>query len=691
MLKAKYFRRFTQLLVGLSFFMPLIVIPSSYIFPFIVPKVLAFRSIVLLMLAAYILLLVSNWERYKPKLSWLNVGVFLFILSFTISTFVGVDPYRSFWDNHERMLGLFSVLHYVLFYYIVSATIEKWSEWRWVLRTFSLGAVIVMLVAFLQRYINPDLVLNQGSAGSVHATLGNPIYLGGYGFFLAFLGILLYTKDKGINRYWRYWYIFAAIMGLFGIYAAGQRGPFLGLAAGAVIGVYVYVYLYQEKEWLKKFAIYGTLAGLVIVGGLFYYRKTNFVKNIPIVGATVNIDPDKGTLETRLLSWGAALQATQDRPVFGWGPRNFYYGFNQYYPAEILSHGYGETWFDNAHNIVMETLATRGIFGILTYFALFVSVIIAVVKGYRNGNLNAHEVALISAFTVGHFVHNVLVFEDPTSYLYFLFSLAYVNQRGTRDRKRVEVENNSGLSYGLAGTVTAVALFLVYMTNIQPAKANTSSLNTLKAIKRGRGGLKSYEKTLNIPSPHQDVIKTDLAQAVLRVVPKYQKADKPKAILPLVEKAYSDMEEVIQLHPREIRAYMKKSRLAQSLAQIKQDQSYMKEAEKALETALTHSPKRQQLQFMLSNLKLRLSKTEEAKQLLVDARDNYRKLSEPWWRLAIYYQRQGKSSKAQDVIKQARKEGIKFDGKRGKKVVKQIMSQPQIQIETSSAETSSKN
>lgn len=688
MLKAKYFRRFTQFLIGLSFFMPLIVIPSSYIFPFIVPKVVAFRSIVLLMLGSYILLLVSNWQRYKPKVSWLNVGVFLFILSFAISTFAGVDPFRSFWDNHERMLGLFSVMHYVLFYYIVSATVEKWSEWRWVLRTFTVGAGLVMVIAFLQKYIDPKMVLNQGS-GSVHSTLGNPIYLGGYGFFLAFLGALLYTKDKA-SHYWNYWYIATILLGLFGIYSAGQRGPFLGLVAGIAIGVYVYAWIYRENKSLKNLAIYGTLAGLVLVGGLYYYRDTNFVKNIPIVGPTVNVDPSEGTLNTRLLAWGSALEATKDRPIFGWGPRNFYYGFNQYFKPEMMKHGYGETWFDNAHNIVMETLATRGAFGILTYLALFIAVFVVLAKGYREGNLNAHEVALISAFTVGHFVHNVLVFEDPTSYLYFFFTLAYVNQRGTRSREEVQVENNNRISYGLTTAVVGVSVLLVYMTNIQPAQANTSALNTLRDIQRGNNGLESYKQTLSIPSPHRDVIVTDVAQSVLGVIPKYKKAEKSQAILLLVEKVYSDLNEVIKQHPLEIRSYIKKSQLAQQLAQLKQDPSYINEAEQALETALKHSPKRQQLQFMLSNIKLRLGKKDEAEQQLKNARDNYRKLSEPWWRLALFYQQQNKTSQAKEVINKAKEEGIEFSGQ-GQKVIQQIEGQPQIQVETSSSETSSKN
>jgi hypothetical protein len=57
--------------IYLTFFVPLLVLPTSFIFPFIVPKILAFRSLVELMIAGYILLLFINWQEFRPKFSFL--------------------------------------------------------------------------------------------------------------------------------------------------------------------------------------------------------------------------------------------------------------------------------------------------------------------------------------------------------------------------------------------------------------------------------------------------------------------------------------------------------------------------------------------------------------------------------------------------------------------------------------------
>ena len=147
-------RRFIKFLAVLSFFVPLVVVPSTYIFPFIVPKILLFRSLVLLMLGAYILLLVSNWKEYRPRLTGITWVVSLFFVSLAVSTFVGVDWYKSFWDNHERMLGLFTIFHFVIYYFVLTSVIKELNDWRWLLRIFLFAGSVVMFIGLLQKF-NP--------------------------------------------------------------------------------------------------------------------------------------------------------------------------------------------------------------------------------------------------------------------------------------------------------------------------------------------------------------------------------------------------------------------------------------------------------------------------------------------------------------------------------------------------------
>ena len=69
-----------KVLIFGTFFAPLAVIPNSFIFPFIVPKILIMRTLITLLLGSYVLLLVSDWQEYKPKFTILNVVLFAFLL-----------------------------------------------------------------------------------------------------------------------------------------------------------------------------------------------------------------------------------------------------------------------------------------------------------------------------------------------------------------------------------------------------------------------------------------------------------------------------------------------------------------------------------------------------------------------------------------------------------------------------------
>jgi hypothetical protein len=146
------------------------------------------------MLGGYILLLSSNWQEYKARLTPTNIGMSLFFLSFAVSTFFGVDGYHSFWDNHERMLGLFTIIHFTIYYFIISSVVKEWRDWQWLMRIFLFAGSIVMIIGLMQK-ANPNLLLNQG-AERVSATLGNFIYFSGYGSFLFFIGLLLFLKEQ---------------------------------------------------------------------------------------------------------------------------------------------------------------------------------------------------------------------------------------------------------------------------------------------------------------------------------------------------------------------------------------------------------------------------------------------------------------------------------------------------------------
>src|SRR3989339_633434 len=359
-------------LIYIVFFVPLLVFPSSYIFPFIVPKIIFFRSIVEIMMVLYILLLFINWQQYKPKFNYLNIAIFLFLLSFAISTFVGTDAYHSFWDNHERMLGLFTLIHYVAFYFVCAGVMRDWKDWKLAGRVFLAGGFIVMFIGWLQTQM-PELLLNQGST-RVASTLGNSIYVGNYGLFLTFLASLLFSREK--NVFWKWFYGIAGIFGFMGMFWSGTRGSLLGLVFGVIFALIGYVVVLKKYPKIRIALVSLMILGIACMSLLYTFRNADFVKGIPGVNRAVSTSLSDLKSSARWIAWEIAVEGWKEKPVFGWGPNNYFYAFNKHYKSRSLDFGYGETWFDNAHNIVLNTLTVQGAFGLFVYFAVYILAII---------------------------------------------------------------------------------------------------------------------------------------------------------------------------------------------------------------------------------------------------------------------------------------------------------------------------
>lgn len=657
-----------KFLIYCTFFVPLLVLPTSFIFPFIVPKILLFRALVTLMIGGYILLLIINWQEFKPRFSLLNLALAVFLVSFAISTFAGVDPYHSFWDNHERMLGLFTIFHYVAYYLICSSVFKNWTEWNKALKVFLSAGSFVMFVGILQHF--KDGILLNSDSSRVASTLGNSIYVGGYGLFLIFVAFLLFIKEK--NKIWKWLEVVAGVLGLVGMVLSGTRGSMLGLVAGMGVAIISYIIVLRDFPKTRKILMGVAVAGVAIISLLYVFRQTSFVQSIPAVNRTINTSFSSLKNSPRWIAWGVAVASWKERPIFGWGPNNFFYAFNKHYQSRSLEFGYGETWFDNAHNIIMNTLAVQGAVGLLSYLFIFFAAIIALVLARRKKILEPHIVVIGIAFLVAHLVQNVTVFENPTSYLYFMFWLAMVGGLVVKQEEMIGViVKNNGKTrnffpdkvFGMGTIVTTglVVSLLIFIFEIQPARANMKTLDALKYLSyQPIAGIDIMKSALAFNSPHIDDIRGDLTRTVGQVLNSATgKIGKEKS-MEMLNMALEAMQANIALHPYDIRNYLTLSQLSQVGYSLTNDVRYIEMFGDNLETALKYSPKRQQIIYNLANFYLQIGKIDEAVKLLEQTISDGPKVSESYWRLAYIYRITNQMSKAVETLNLAEKNGVVF-------------------------------
>lgn len=658
-------RTLVAVLKGISYlvcFVPLIVVPSSFIFPFIVPKILLFRTLALILAGGYAVLLWADRRSYAPRLTPIAAALVAFLASFALSTFFGVDPYHSFWDNHERMLGLFTIIHYVLYFFVLGSVFRGWDDWRWALRIFLFAGSIVMAIAVYQHW-HPHFLLNQGSdrAGS---TLGNAIYVGGYGLFLFFAAFLLAVKDAlARSLSWMSLEIALGVLAVFGLLFSGTRGSLLGLLVGLLCVGCGYGFALKHHPKGKK-VFYASLAIFVVAGaGLFAYRETPAVANIPAVGRLLNTTLN-GTLTTRSIAWKIAYDSWKERPVFGWGPNNYFYAFNAHYNPRSLEFGYGETWFDNAHNILLNTLAVQGILGFFSYLSIFAAALVAIFLAYKKHAIDAHIAVATGSFLVAHAAQNITVFENPTSYLYFMFWLALVNAmtRPSAPPEKGESAVPRRIGAPILSAAAAMVVLLIFMFNVQPARANMKTLYAMIAMGNNPAlALPSVREALAFDSPHRDDIRSDLTRAMIDIVGNaYQRLEKETSneMLELGSKA---LKENAGLHPRDIRIYILLAQLEQLRFVVNGETGALPRAEQALEQALTHSPRRQQLLFMLATMKAQIGKKDEAVALTTRALEDNPKIAESYWRLAYIHSVFNEHAKAAEAISLAKERRISID------------------------------
>ena len=152
----------------LTAFAPLVVL-SNLPFPFVLGKILFFRSVIEIALILFLIYLIFNFKNLKllnfdlpfsglkhlnfetlKLLNFLYVFLFLFLVSLIISAIFAENSYRAFWGDLERGEGLFGFLHFFAFLIMSVAIFEKKDWLNFFKISLSVG-FIVIFYAFKQK------------------------------------------------------------------------------------------------------------------------------------------------------------------------------------------------------------------------------------------------------------------------------------------------------------------------------------------------------------------------------------------------------------------------------------------------------------------------------------------------------------------------------------------------------------
>ncbi len=457
---------------------------KNLLFPFITSKQISFNILVEILFVLWVAFIVK-FPSYRPKWSYISFALLAFVFALTISSIFGIDFNLSFWGDVERMLGVFHVLHFVIFYLIIITVLRDWNDWK----IFFIASVSVAAVVS---------IMGLGQGVEAYSSIGNTAYVSAYLIFNIYFSFILFFKEKNTGLRWLY--LLPLPLLLLEFKNADTTGAYVGLGLSIIVLFFLYGVLVKNKK--IKFATLALFLFLAITSTLLLINKnSDFVTKNSLLQPISGIDFKKDTFQTRLISWRAAWKDFRTHPVFGTGFGNYAVIFDKYFDASFYNYTRSETYFDRAHNNVIDIASTSGIIGMVTYLSIFVAALYYLIVGYRKDYFDIHEFVLIVSLLVAYFVQNLAVFDSLVTYVGLMMILAFIyylyekGEAGIGERieaktgqvaRRIigkeELQNKEIYTLLFVG---AISFIIMWQYNIQPFKMLAKTIEGQRAWASG--------------------------------------------------------------------------------------------------------------------------------------------------------------------------------------------------------------
>ena len=492
-------------------FIPLIGINNLY-FPFITGKAFTFRILIEILGGVWLLLAISD-KKYRPRFSWLLIAILSFISVISIADIFGINPYRSFWSDFERMDGLINLLHLILYFLIAGSALTTKKVWDYFFNTTIGISVLLSLLALLQlagmMEINTD-------AGRLDSTIGNAAHFGIYVLLHIFLAIFMLIRWQGKPKV-RYIYTAIILLHTIVLYFTANRSAMFGLLGGVFVTTLLIALLERNHKILRKIAISTILGIVMLIGAFILIKNQSFIQQSPILNRFAVVSLEGMRNQPRYYFWSIAVEGFKERPILGWGQENYKNVFFKYYHPALYN---SEIISDKPHNVVLEWLVSGGLLGVLSYLLIYGTVLYYVWLSKRS-TWSLVEKSVLTGFLAGYFINGLFLFDNLTSYIIFFAFLAYVYSQTLPEyqeekihdklRKRNKQEQQNQIKR-FAIPVALVVLLCVYFVN---AKGMVAASNMSPAIffysSDPETSLSQFKKALEANSFSHERIRQEIA------------------------------------------------------------------------------------------------------------------------------------------------------------------------------------
>lgn len=640
--------------VYLILFLPLM--PDFFIAGLYLKREIIFSVIVEISAVFYFIYIFSGdfWRRIFTFKNKLLSALSAFTGAFLISTIFSLDSYRSFWGTFFRFGGFFTWLHLFVFFLMLSTFFKKKESW---LKLFNwlLGVNFLICLIFIFQKLSllggikflRFTALAQADLSRPGSTLDNPIFLATYLIFGSFISLYLLAADFSFKKRFLYGGLF--VLQSLVLILTLSRGTFLGWLAGILIYfIYELVnFVRNRRENFSNKAVYFLAAGLIILIILpFLFSSKLSLSRLADFSLVSN--------KNRLMVWQIAVQSFFEKPIFGWGAENFYVPFNKHFNPEFFVDGY-ESWFDRAHNNYLDILTAHGIIGFAAYLAILFVVFYYYL--YKNNQISQRGKIIFSSLITAYFVANFFAFDTFTSWLMFLFVLAFLGGFNFESKENYlsARDFNKPIFIGLC----FLSAIIIYYYNFLPAYAQGWRLKgeilAYSSSEVQGQAIGFYARAFNRNTVFNQEIAISFANSF------FVSLQNNNFQVSNFDGLNSLIKKISDKYPFDARIYFLRGSILNLEAEKSKDGEILKEAKNYLLKAKELSSNRQQIYFALAQNSSLFQNYEEAVKYLEDSVNLNPKSPVSNWNLGLAYFQKGDYLKSAEYVEKA--VGLGYDYK----------------------------
>ncbi len=362
--------------------------------------------------------------RWLVLLGSLSIGVLY------LSAFKGVYPAQSLLPDTLRSTGVFFLTYVALFAFIISELFSR-ADWQFTRRAVVFSGLLFAILTYFGGeggfgiggkfgYIN----LSQSGLTFANSTFAGSFLV----LVLIFALIEFCLSNKNTERYI---YGISALAILFSPvllhpfdFSLGHPFGILGSARASSATALAFFIYTGGLLGLKKIA----KEKLMMVWSILWVL--GIITSLSLLFVSGSVIQQKYIEESgsaRILVWEQSYDAFKEKPVFGWGPENMSLALEGHVDSNLyLKENGGEVWFDRAHNVLVDSLVSVGIFGVLVFLLTFVYLLFLIVRSVQKRIIVGIEGYLLGAFFVAHFLQLQTSFNIAGTYVLCALVFGYI-------------------------------------------------------------------------------------------------------------------------------------------------------------------------------------------------------------------------------------------------------------------------